>query len=112
FFSFTILFTESDFFTSPMTYSQDEAYRMEQHRFAKVDIVSSGCTSCHMEYTVDGKSLIKFLNNNFNPQLLEHKSTDPKHINSLEDFVATHDEDEAALQYVELQKKIDYIAEF
>jgi len=76
------------------------------------EIISSGCSSCHMQYALDGKSLVNVLNENFDADLLVHKSSHPKYIKSLKEFLATHSEETAANKYVDYKKLVDYLAKY
>ena len=90
---------------------QDEVYLNQNLSITNEEIISAGCSSCHMEYAMDGKSLINTLIENYDSKLLVHKEYHPKHLKGLEDFLASHNEEEAAAKHVDYQELSAYLNE-
>ena len=94
------------------TIVQDGVYLNQDLNFTSEEIISSGCSSCHMQYSVDGKSMMKILIKNFDAKLLVHKENDPRYLKGLGDFIASHNKEEAAAKYVDYNRVVDYIANY
>lgn len=63
-------------------------------------IASSGCTSCHMEYSVDGKSI---------SPIPVHLSRSIDHKGAIQHFVNTHNHGQAEEKTIDLNKLINYL---
>jgi len=92
--------------------SQDQSYLTHDQSFIGEELVGPGCTACHMEYSVDGKSSAFYLNENYDGELIVHNDEDPEFVSSLESFLEDHTEDEAADKYVDYQKVVVFLDGF
>ena len=91
---------------------QYRVYTNQDIHFTSKEIILAGCTSCHMAYSPNGRPLTNMLNENFDIDLMVHKISDPKYLEGLEDFLATHNEEEAEAKYVDYQKVEEYLANY
>ncbi len=95
-----------------MNISQDQSYFIHDQSFIGKELVGPGCTACHMEYSVDGKSAAAYLNENYDGELIVHQEDDLEFVESLESFLEDHTKDEAADKYVDYQKVVVFLNGF
>ncbi len=94
---------------------QDISYLNQKLTISNEEIISDRCDSCHggiEEYYSNGSDFFEELNNNYDPSLTVHQENHASYISSLESFIDTHTEDEAAEKNVDLQKVIIFLEGF